>query len=37
VSAEEIAATVAVLAPPYKGKSPPAPKTATEPAATPAS
>jgi heterodisulfide reductase subunit A len=29
VTPEEIAATVAVLTPPYKGKSPPAPKAAT--------
>jgi heterodisulfide reductase subunit A len=29
VTAEEIAATVAVLTPPYKGKSPPTPKAAT--------
>src|SRR5512137_1766562 len=34
VTAEEIAATVAVLTPPYKGKSPPMPKTAPTPETT---
>jgi heterodisulfide reductase subunit A len=34
VTPEEIAATVAILTPPYKGKSPPLPKTAEPPART---